>query len=157
MNKVEIEVNEETAKRRGPRKQDRRERVPLGTLRLKMAVSPVEGYVLRWLNDRGNRIGDAEQGGYQFVTYEELGEKAIGQYNATPDSMDMGERVSKVVGTQENGVPLVAFLMKIDKEWYDDDQKEKANGIRATELGLMNLDGASDDLRNNSYGEVKIG
>ena len=141
---------------RSPRKQDRQERVPLGTIRTKLAVDPIEGYIMRWINDRDARIANAELGGYEFITYEELGDRTIGEYNAVPDSMETGAKVSKVVGKDDNGAPLTAFLMKIKKEWYKEDQKKKSDFIDATEQGLINLEGADDDLRKHQYGSINI-
>ena len=133
----------------------RRKRVPLGTIRTKLQVEPIEGYKFRWVNDEENRIPQAEQGGYEFTTYDELAGRPIGQHDTAPTSVEMGSKVSKVVGTQENGAPLTAYLMKIKQEWYDEDQAEKQKYIDAVEQGLINLEGVPES--DSMYGEIKIG
>jgi len=152
---MNAELSEKQARGR-PRKQDRTERIPLGTMRTKLAVEPMEGYILRWVNDKDNRINFAEQGGYDFVTYDELGDRTIGQHNTTSDSSEEGEKVSKVVGTTQNGAPLSSFLMKIRKEWYDEDQAKKAGYVDSTEQSLIDLDGADGDFKSKTYGSINI-
>lgn len=111
-------------------KESQRKRVPIGGRRTKLQLSQNEldalkDYKLRWINDSQGRIPAAEAGGYEFVSPEEassLGEGAIHAGNS-----DLGARVSKVVdrhGTR-------AYLMKIRKDWYDEDQaeKEKQNAL----------------------------
>lgn len=105
-------------------KERKRQRVPIGGRRTKLQLSQkdleaLKDYHVRWINDQQGRIHSAEAGGYEFCTPEEatsLGEGAIHQENS-----DLGTRVSKVVdrhGTR-------AYLMKIRKDWYDEDQAEK--------------------------------
>lgn len=105
-------------------KEQVRNRVPIGGRRTKLQLSrkdleSLKDYKLRWINDVGGRVLEAEAGGYEFVTPEEarsLGEGAIHQGNS-----DLGARVSKVVdrhGTR-------AYLMKIPREYWEEDQKVK--------------------------------
>lgn len=155
MNQKSQKASEDTTE--DSTKRDRKKRVPLGTLRTKLTVAPIDGYVLRWINDVENRILNADAGGYEFVTYEELGDRQIGQNNATPDSRELGTKVSKTVGVTENGTPLVAYLMKIRQEWYDEDQASKQRNIDSMETGLINQDGADPDFAANKYGRVSIG
>jgi hypothetical protein len=42
-----------------------------------------------------------------------------------PDSTDMGEAVSVVVGTKPDGSPLRSYLCRKPRKFYDDDQKKK--------------------------------
>ena len=153
-------MNETTQSKTGrsskPRRQNRKERVPLGTMRSQLAVESIEGYVLRWVNDRGNRVSHAEEGGYEFTTYDELGDRVIGDHNTTSDSAEEGTKVSKKVGTNENGAPLMSYLMKIRKEWYDEDQKKKADYVDQTEQSIVDLDGADSDFKSKTYGSINI-
>lgn len=132
----------------------RKERVPLGVIRKKLSVTAIEGYVLRWLTDRDGRIQDAEAAGYEFVAYEETGQ--IGQHNTTPDSQEQGSKVSKRVGTDDHGAPLIAYLMKIKKEWYDEDQAEKQRKIDETERGVKAMKDVSESVRRKTYGNINI-
>jgi hypothetical protein len=90
----------------------RKERIPFGVPRSKLAVNVViPGKHLHWINDSAGRIFEAEQGGYEFVTPQEIG------------SSDRETQVRKLVGRNEDGSPLYAYLMKIDQEWYEEDQQ----------------------------------
>lgn len=103
----------------------RKERVPLGAPRPKMAAPTRAGYVRRWMNDDGDRIRQAEAGGYQFVEDE----REI-------DESGRGVRVSQTVGTKEDGSPLRAFLMEIRQEFYDADQASKQSKIDEVQTAI---------------------
>lgn len=91
--------------------QQPRERIPFGIPRSKLAVAiAIEGYHLHWINDSAGRIYEAQQGGYAFVSPEEVG--AEGE-----------DKVKKLVGKNEDGSPMFAYLMKIDLDLYEQDQK----------------------------------
>jgi hypothetical protein len=92
----------------------RNERVPLGVPRLKLQAEDRPGYQRRWLNDKGTRIDDALKAGYQFVTVD-----------GKEDSSDVGNRISRLVGVQEGGQPMRAYLMEIPETWYREDQAAK--------------------------------
>jgi len=104
------------------KKQRRKERIPFGGPRLKLSAPKKEGKVRRWVNDIGGRCQLAEDGGYEFVTDDglKIGDTDVGNGNQSLDS-----RVSRIVGTQSDGSPLTAFLMEIDEEFYEEDQREK--------------------------------
>ena len=88
----------------------RRARVPLGSMKTKLDYPSRPGYVRRWFNDQGNRLYDAGRAGYEFV--EETNEgRTI--------------KVSRRVGTHDDGQPLMAYLMEIRQEFYDEDQAIK--------------------------------
>lgn len=89
----------------------RRSRVPLGTLRPKLDYPSRPGYVRRFFNDVGNRIHDAGQAGYEFVEEDVDGRS---------------QRVSRRVGTNEDGTAMIAHLMEIREEFYNEDQAVKA-------------------------------
>jgi hypothetical protein len=97
----------------------RRERVPVGVPRLKLDGGQRQGFVRRWVNDDGNRLQDCQQGGYEFVTNQ----LPTGTDIASRESTD--SRVSRVVGTKADGKPLVAYLMEIRRDWYEEDQQSK--------------------------------
>jgi hypothetical protein len=93
----------------------RNKRKPLGVRRSKLAVPhEISGYHLRYINDEPGRIMQAMDGDYAFVEPQEVG---------LPENKD--NRVRVLVGSQENGEPLYAFLMKIPMEYYLEDQREK--------------------------------
>lgn len=82
----------------------------------------IPGYHLHILNDDRNRLQEAQDNGYEFVTPSEI--KGVSE-NVTSRNGDIGDsRVRFLVGTQENGQPLHGYLMKIRQEWYDEDQAD---------------------------------
>ncbi|MHA2266022.1 MAG: hypothetical protein ACXAEN_26820 [Candidatus Thorarchaeota archaeon] len=76
---------------------------------------------VRWVNDKSGRIPMAIEGGYQHVTDPD--KRQVGEESLV--TQDMGEAVSAVVGTDEAGRPITAYLMAIDKDLYDEDQDFK--------------------------------
>lgn len=105
----------------------KRSRTPLGRLRSKMSIDHLnipKDKVPRWINDVGNRVQDALEGGYEFVNDPNV---KVGE-----DPMQvqgMGSAVNMKVGTKEDGSAQHAYLMVIDKELYDEDQREKARNL----------------------------
>ena len=103
-------------------------RVPFGAHRLKLQLSEADekaltkaGYVTRWFNDVEGRVERAMGGGYKFVGPNEA--KSLGEGALHQDNADLGARVSKIVS---RGDPVIrAYLMKIKKEFYDEDQEIK--------------------------------
>ena len=83
-------------------------------------------YVYRVVNDKDGRIQKMQGIGYEFVEDDEN----IGDYRVAEGSK-MGSAVSKPVG---NGV--TGYLMKIRKEFYDEDQKAKAAKVDEIEKAL---------------------
>ena len=78
--------------------------------------------VPRWVNDEGGRIGDALEGGYEFIQDP----KAEGRVGDDPlHTQGMGSAVNIKVGTRDDGSPIHGYLMVIDKELYEDDQADK--------------------------------
>jgi hypothetical protein len=97
---------------------DRKERVPLGVRRQKLAAPVEPGYQYRWMNDGWqkdpNRIAAAEAGGYVHVEGVE----------------------PRVVGSNDTGKPIIARLMRIPQELYDEDQAEKQREIDEKEQAV---------------------
>ena len=83
-------------------------------------------YVYRVVNDKDGRIAKMEEIGYELV--ESDGQ--IGDYRVAEGSK-MGRALSKPVG---NGV--TGYLMRIPKEYYDEDQAEKAKRVDSSEAAL---------------------
>jgi len=125
-----MSTDENKTKRR--RAIDKSKRVPFGAHRTKLQLSDkdqeqFEGkWNLRWVNDQDGRIAAAEHGGYTFVHPDDV--PSLGSGSLHGENSDPNARVSKVVskGTQE---PIRAYLMKINMDWYKEDQlaKEEIN------------------------------
>jgi hypothetical protein len=99
-------------------------RVPFGSAQSQLDAVAIEGYHLHWINDWHpqftDRITQAQQAGYRFVTQQET-ETARLLGASTADLG--GARVSRTVGTRPSGEPITAYLMKIPTEWWLDHQK----------------------------------
>lgn len=83
-------------------------------------------YVYRVVNDKDGRIDKLQGFGYEFVESDEQ----IGDYRVAEGSK-LGKAVSKPVGNGVNG-----YLMRIKKEFYDEDQAAKAKRVDASEAAL---------------------
>ncbi len=119
------DVNPRAARETGRDGAGRAERVPLGTPNAKMSARKRPGYARRWINDTGDRVVRAEQGGYQFVEDEKM-----------RDESGRGKRVSMTVGTKQDGTPLWAYLMEIREEFHEEDQRAKQSAINETEAAI---------------------
>ena len=118
-------------------------RIPVGGNRDIMTVhGKDDSYHYRWVNDVDNRLEQLKAAGYEPVTHEvHVGTKGVGQ------STNVGDTVTKGVG---QGV--TAYLMRIPKEWHEEDKKAKAEEVnRSEELLNDNINDIS-----GRYGEVKI-
>lgn len=105
-------------------------RIPVSGNRDILAVKNIpEGKIGRWVNDVGDRCIKFRQGGWEFVTDKgvTVGEKTVESSTAT------GSVISRLVGTKANNEPLIAYLMVIDKEWFEEDQARKLDEIDKNE------------------------
>ena len=101
----------------------RPKRTPLGARNRLSFGKQDPNFSYRVINDQEDRLQQAQEAGYQFVESDEpLGDKRVAE-GGKVDS-----RVSKPVG---NGVR--GFLMRIPKEYYEEDQAAKMNQISETE------------------------
>lgn len=73
----------------------------------KLAYPQRPGYHRHWFNDTPGRVMGSEESGFTKV-----------------NDPITGKPVSRIVGTQQNGDPLAAYLLEIPQEWYDDDMRE---------------------------------
>lgn len=121
-------------------------RQPVGQ-RNRLSVSGKDpNYEYRFVNDIGDRIQMFQEAGYELVSRDEhrIGDSRLDI--ARPD----GSNAMVSVGVKPNGDPQRAYLMRIKKEWYDEDQKAKRERIQEVEEQLKkpNIEGA--------YGEISI-
>lgn len=120
-------------------------RVPVSSNRAPLAVKGFdhEKFQGRWVNDVDDRIATFLEGGYEFVT-KDGGTVAEPTIDATTK---LDSRVKKPVG---NGV--VAYLMRIPKELWLQDQAAKEAELKALDraMGRPNATNAAD------YGKVTI-
>ncbi len=83
----------------------------------------------RFVNDIGSRISNFQAAGYEFVEDAEL---RVGDSRV----FDPSESGSAKVVTSNDGTR--AYLMRIKKEWYDEDQAKKAERINEQEAAMKN-------------------
>lgn len=102
----------------GRKETGRAERIPLGVRRQRLEAPQRAGFVRRWVNDWPGRLVAAKSAGYSFVYIE---------------AEEEGSRRSETVGVNEDGSPLLAYLMEIKESFYRQDQEAKENDIAAQE------------------------
>ena len=98
-------------------------------------------FIYRFVNDTGSRVANFQQAGYELVTDETL---SVGDSRVS-DASDIGsaKRVTSNDGT-------ISYLMRVKKEWYDEDQAAKNAMIDETEQAMKK------DAAQGMYGSVKV-
>lgn len=84
-------------------------------------------YVYRWVNDKDGRIQRFIDGWWDFVYHEDYTGDRSAENAKDPDSM-----VTKKVGGD-----VTAYLMRIKKEYYEEDQRAKAKHIDEIEESMF--------------------
>lgn len=108
------------------RKQRRPNRTPLSQRNRISFGNLDKNFVYRVVNDKDERLKQALEGGYEFVESDEkLGDERAAEGTA------IDSRVAKPVG---NGV--TGYLMRIKKEWYEEDQAAKAAEVDKSEEAM---------------------
>ncbi len=122
----------------------------LGGFTLKLTAPQREGYYRRFFVDRPGRLEDAVAAGYAFVQdpKAKLGEN--------PDDITsqggLDSRISKRVGTNEDGTPQMAYLMEMPQDWYRENQDEKDAVLREKErIEKSNTDGWRPEDKEQQY------
>lgn len=119
-----IEQKREEALTRTANERPTRERVRnvFNGTQAKLTVNnQIPGYHMHIFNDEPGRIQTAIDGGWEFVTPDEVGGV---KDSVTSGNTDLGDKVRFLVGTSEKGDGLYAYLMKIKQEWWEEDQAE---------------------------------
>ena len=127
-------------------------RVPINGFRDKLSVEGCDpNYVYRWVldsNEGGQRIMQCHSASYEFVTSDQG--ITVGQ-----GSVYKSENVGSLIRTPGGNGDFL-FLMRIPKEFHDEDKLAKEKKINDIENGMKRSAGKSagaDDL----YGSVEIG
>ena len=99
-------------------------------------------YEYRIVNDVDGRIDDLREVGYEVVTdsKHKIGDKRV----ATPTKE--GSPITKHVGNGITGV-----LMRIKKEWFDEDQDAKQQKVKDIEQSMK-----ADAATKSDYGKLEI-
>jgi len=98
-------------------------------------------YAYRFVNDTGSRIQNFKAAGYEFVTGDDL---IVGD-NRVSDATDLGsaKRVISNDGT-------TSYLMRIKKEWFEEDQANKAAALKEQEAAM------TKEASTGMYGKLNI-
>jgi hypothetical protein len=110
------------------RKPERRERVPLGSMRQKTQLSiealayfEKRGEVVILAADRPGRLEELEQAGYRYVTKTELPSYRVGSGDMSQQD-GVGAYASMVIGSHENGQPMMGYYMAQPQEYFEEDR-----------------------------------
>lgn len=140
-------VEEKGKKEVAPREvEERKQRRPLGVGRQRLALTPKQlAYfrareeVPRWINDKPGRLEAASQeDSYRFISKEELQKLGgvVGEAGRQPGD-DLGGCVSRIVGREDDGSPITAYLMVKSKADYDADMAERTSKIEEREAEMQ--------------------
>jgi len=102
-------------------------RVPLGA-RNRLTFTDIDpNYVYRVINDQDDRLDRAQEAGYEFVASD----KKLGETRVAEGTVP-GAHTAKPVG---NGV--TGYLMRIPKEFHEEDKKAKEAKIKQLEDSMQ--------------------
>ena len=123
----------------------RPKRVPVGAARDILTVQGQDpNYVYRWVLDdpkRPGRLQRFKDGGYEVVT---------DTHEGGMNTVDRGKKLGSAITRPDGGSTLV--LMRILKEWYDEDQALKAEKIASLEESML----VDEETGDGRYGKMTI-
>ena len=131
------EIKEAIAK--APR--GRPQRVPVGTRNVLTVAGKDASYEYRVINDSGDRVQEFLDAGYELVEKDSVrvGDKRVNSASAEGS-------VSQIsVGQGQK-----AFVVRIKKEWYEEDQAAKQTKVNALE------DSTKAKALDGTYGKLEI-
>lgn len=101
------------------------------------------GYVYRIVNDVGDRVEMFKQAGYELVESEavQVGERRVNAASA------LGSKAQ--VSVDSTGTK--AFVMRIPKEWYDEDQRAKQSDVDELERTIKRDALSKNELRDGKF------
>lgn len=111
-------------------KPQRKERIPVNGNRDILTIAEHlkdPNYEYRFVLDIPGRLAKFDQGGWEVVKDDGV---KVGQ-----QAVDSGTRQGSAVTVSRGGQTLV--LMRIPKEWYDEDQKAKQEKVDTVEQAMM--------------------
>lgn len=121
----------------------RPKRIAVG-LRPKLAlIGKNPNYEYRFVNDTPGRIAMFKQGGWELCTNDEVD---TGNFRAE-DATELGSLAYSIV---DSGTGMKAYVMKIQKEWYEAFMDDHEQEVRRTEETL------TPNSNDGGYGSVRI-
>ena len=119
----------------------RPQRVPVGTRNILTVAGKDANYAYRIINDSGDRVQEFMDAGYELV---EASSVRVGDKRVNSGSSE-GSKAQLSVGQGQK-----AFVVRIKKEWYEEDQRMKQR--RVDELEQATKAKALD----GTYGKLEI-
>jgi hypothetical protein len=118
-------------------------RQPVGTRNRLTLKGKEPGYEYRIVADRSNNISALQEQGYEFVPADKItvGDSRVNQ------APKPGEHATISLGAGETG-----YVMRIQEDWYKDDQAAKRAEVQATLDSMKRVNKADGD-----YGKISIG
>jgi hypothetical protein len=101
--------------------------------------NPLTGWHYRWVNDEPGRVSKALAGDYVFAEPQEIDSGS----SSTKDA-----RASILAGTNKDGSPMLAYLMRIPMEFYLEDKQESQSHLDQIDAAIR---GGKTTHINNSY------
>lgn len=99
-------------------------------------------FVYRFVNDTGSRVANFQSAGYELVQDDSL---VVGDSRVfDPSDIGSAKKVTSNDGT-------TSYLMRIKKEWHEEDQKTKQEFINETERAMK-----QQATQGSDYGELKV-
>ena len=128
---------EKEAIAKGPR--GRTTRVPIGTRQVLDVKGKDPNYNYRIVNDSGDRIEMFRQAGYELVNADDV---SVGDSKVEKPTAEGSIAQVSVGGGQK------AYIVRIKKEWYEEDQKAKQHKVDQLESAIKQkaLDGTYGKL-----------
>ena len=119
---------------------ERPKRTPIGTRQILSVTGKDDDFHYRIVNDTGDRIAQFTEAGYELVdaASHRIGDKRVNA--ASPE----GSKAQVSVGKGDK-----AFLMRIPKEWYKEDQTLKQEEVNRQEQAIKQNPGGD-------YGKLSI-
>lgn len=117
-------------------------RVPVGGRNILTVHGKDPNYVYRIVNDEDDRIARFKEGGYELVPDETV---KVGDTRANAASSMSSMKQLSVGGGKK------AYLMRIRKDWYEEDQKAKQDVVNAQEAAMKKK------ALSGTYGTLSIG
>jgi len=93
----------------------------------------ITGYHLYFFNDEPGRVQAALDAGWEFVSPDEVGYSSS---NVTNRNVDLGDRVSIIGSKNDMGQPVQQILMKIQQDWWEEDQADIQNRNNKTDASI---------------------
>ncbi|HET8685079.1 MAG TPA: hypothetical protein VFM18_00275 [Methanosarcina sp.] len=114
-------------------------RTPIGTRNRLTVHNKDSNYEYRIVNDQDDRVAAFQQNGWEIVPAKDvrIGDKRLENASATGSAAE----ISVGQGTK-------AVVMRIPKDWYEEDQRAKAENIDALEQTMK------EDAQRGYYGKV---